>query len=148
HRIAYDLLGRDTLEVTTGPAMGSLPAQDVVVRKAYDPGGNPIRVARHSQPDTAQIGTITTEWRYDTAGRTVAEIAPDGARDSLVYDPAGNVVRKITRRGHTIRFVYDALGRLVRRVTPAVRYAQEVVPVDTDTLHFPTYPNDGVALLI
>jgi len=142
-RTVYDVNGRPVLSQTTGPATGYLrlhdggprfrPAQTLSVRNAYDDGGLLLRTDRWSSPDPAQVDTVTTRWRYDLAGRRVAEIAPGApgaaeSRDSTVYDAAGNVVRAINRRGFAIDMVYDDAGRLVQRTIPAA----PLVPGDVE----------------
>jgi RHS repeat-associated protein len=134
-RTRYDVMGRVTETQAIGPAVSlgahpvmgtqalgiSVPASSLWVRNYYT-AGVLDSTRRWSSPDTAHIGTITTRWRYDNAGRTRAEISPDGLRDSTVYNAAGNVVEQHTRRGHVLRMTYDGLGRLTRRVTPGVTY--------------------------
>lgn len=161
-RTRYDVMGRVLETVAIGPAV-SLPAHPVM-----GAGGRSTSVARSevwvrnhytvgvldstrrwSSPDTAHVGTITTRWRYDNAGRPVVEIAPDGYRDSTVYDPAGQVVERRTRRGHVIRMRYDALGRLTRTIVPGVTYADTtlVASIHASERHtwvFPRYRPDAL----
>jgi RHS repeat-associated protein len=123
----FDVLDRDTLQRMIGPALGGAAAETVYVRKFYNATGQTDTLWRWSRPDPVSIGTIRTRWRYDVAGRMVAELAPDdapGARriDSTYYDPAGNRVLLVTRRGHRITMGYDALNRLTTRTLPAVSY--------------------------
>jgi RHS repeat-associated protein len=100
------------------------------VDNLYDDAGQMVRTDRSSSPDLAEVGTLTLRWRYDRAGRRVAEesvISASGrvAVDSTVYDAAGNVREAHTRRG-TVAMQYDALGRLLRRsvgaATDSFRY--------------------------
>jgi RHS repeat-associated protein len=136
----YDLLDRDTLQMTIGPPLGDAPAETVYVRKFYNANGQTDTLWRWSSPDVVtDIDTIRTRWRYDLAGRAVAEIAPDDSLsnprvDSTFYDPGGNVDSVRTRRGHKIRMVYDALNRLVRRSLPQVDYPSRPVSVDCSNL--------------
>ncbi|MDP9348066.1 MAG: hypothetical protein M3P24_02840, partial [Gemmatimonadota bacterium] len=58
------------------PAVGTAPAEELVVQNLYDEEGNLRSVSRFAVPDTNRIGTLTTAWRYDRAGRRVAELAP------------------------------------------------------------------------
>jgi YD repeat-containing protein len=76
-------------------------------------------------PDRAGIDSITTEFRYDFAGRKWAEVAPDGKTDSTRFDPAGNPVSVWTRRGHAITMEYDSLNRLTRRTVPQAKYGPD-----------------------
>jgi RHS repeat-associated protein len=72
--------GTDLVErtATYGPPMNGRGAQTLWVRSEYDPEGNPTVMERWSDPDPsgARIGRIRTSWRYDAAGRAVAELAP------------------------------------------------------------------------
>lgn len=125
-RTMYDLADQDTLSETIGPPLAGTPQQTVTVRQRYDAEGRRLSLTRQSSAPDLGVGAITTSWRYDPAGRAVAEVAPDGAVDSTVYDPAGNAVRTITRRADTLTAAYDALNRRTRRVVPAVSYPQRV----------------------
>ncbi|HET7464575.1 MAG TPA: RHS repeat-associated core domain-containing protein, partial [Longimicrobium sp.] len=142
---------------TTGPALNGVASQVLTVRNTYDAEGDALSVARRSDPDNNNVGWVTTQFRYDAAGRQIAEIAPDGQVDSTFYDPAGNAVRARSRRhaeiGAYITMQYDAMNRLVQRNTPQVRYAQrnEGIPVRYNTgeaggenTPYPRYPNDGM----
>jgi len=141
----YDLVDRDTLQVTVGPPLGDAPAETVYVRKFYNANGQPDTLWRWSAPEVRDIDTIRTRWRYDFAGRAVAEIAPDDSVsnprvDSTFYDPASNVDSVRTRRGHKIRMVYDALNRLVRRTLPQVDYPTRPVSVGCNPGNVPCGP--------
>jgi len=120
----HDIMDRDSIQVGIGPqdlALGASP-ETLFVRNFYNANGQLDSLWRWSSPDPASIDTIRTEWRYDAPGRVVAEVAPDGYKDSTVYDPAGNADTLVTRRGHVITMVYDALNRLVSRSLPQVNY--------------------------
>ena len=142
---------------TYGPALNGVAAQTVTVRNTFDAEGSPLSVARRSDPDPNGIGWVTTQFRYDAAGRQVAEIAPDGQVDSTYYDPAGNAVKLRSRRhaeiGDYVTMQYDVMNRLSRRATPQVRYAQrnQGIPVrymggddGGENTPYPRYPNDGL----
>ncbi|HEU0014978.1 MAG TPA: AHH domain-containing protein [Longimicrobium sp.] len=121
---------------------GESAAEQVTVVNTYDDELNLLSVSRSAAPDLAGIGTVTTQYRYDLAGRKVAEIAPDGQVDSTYYDPAGNVVKVRTRRfvelgGQYLEMQYDALNRLVRRIVPGVVHADT-----TETVADATYPSN------
>ena len=121
---------------TRAPAMNEVGPQTVRVEHTYDPDGNVLTTARSSSPDAANIGTITTRWEYDNAGRITKEYAPDGTPsdwsnnpvDETIYDLAGNPEAVITRRKDasgqplTLTMRYDALNRLLERTLPAVTY--------------------------
>jgi RHS repeat-associated protein len=168
-RSVYDVWGRVTLAQSIGPAVDSiaraadtgsgftlsLPAETVTVRNTYD-RDLLASVERWSSPDRNGIGIVTTRWRYDAAGRKVAEIAPGSSpgaemKDSTTYDAAGNVVATRSRRGYTITLQYDALGRMTRRVIPAVSYpaTQWITgsPSHVETWSFPQFKPNGSGAL-
>jgi RHS repeat-associated protein len=162
----YDVLGQVTHTETVGPAMNGAPEQRILLDTQYDPDGRAHSITRTAQTGGTTTLAITTTWRYDAAGRKVAEVAPDSTPsvlsdnpvDSTAYDAAGNVVAVATRRmdagGHalTIRMTYDALNRLKTRVVPDVQYTPRTEGIAaqsgmvTDTARnrpYPQYPNDG-----
>jgi len=162
----YDRAGRPTYSVTTGSPMNDVGVQRLHVLREYDPEGNLTAVERWGTPEmqtSSPLGHIRTEWRYDLAGRRVAEIAPDGAVDSVFYDAAGNAREVHTRRADpatgmrlVIRMSYDAGNRLVQRQVPQVTYpARDMgVPLHYRTglascagammdRTYPSRPNDG-----
>jgi RHS repeat-associated protein len=103
----------------SAPVTEQVEALTLVVANLYDSAGQLVQTDRSSSPDLAGVGTLILRWRYDRAGRRVAEesvISESGrvAADSTVYDAAGNVRETRTRRG-TVALQYDALGRLLRR---------------------------------
>jgi YD repeat-containing protein len=152
HRVQYDLMDRDTLNVSIGPQMPGAnghPPDTLVVRTVYGPGGTVDTVTRRASPDRNGLGTVRVFSRYDAAGRKRAEVAADGGVDSTVYDPAGNVIRTITRRGHLLTATYDALNRPIQGVVPSVT-VQSVTSSGHGwgTQTFPRYPNDGTSLTI
>jgi len=126
-QVYYDAADRDTLRIAVGPAIaGPIPAplESLFVRTHYNPNGQIDTLSRYSRPNVANVGTITTKWRYDPASRRVAEIAPDGRVDSTAYDGAGNTIATVPRRGAALTFTmqYDRLNRLITRILPAVNY--------------------------
>ena len=149
-RTVYDRMDRDTLAETIAQAR----IQTIQVKKTYDQEGNLLSLSRASLPDASAIGKIVTRWRYDGAGRRVAEVAPDdtpGAPrvDSTVYDPAGNALKAITRRADTLYLSYDPLNRLTKRVTTPVRYPQRTEGIAASLTYsglknrpYPYYSND------
>ncbi|HEV7588147.1 MAG TPA: phycobilisome rod-core linker polypeptide, partial [Longimicrobium sp.] len=129
----YDVMDRVAHTESIGPALNGAPEQRVTTDTQVDPGGLPLAITRIA----GTTENITTRYRYDPAGRRVAEVAPDATPsvltdnpvDSTVYDPAGNVREVHTRRADpltgqrlVIRMEYDALNRMTRRITPAVHY--------------------------
>ena len=129
----YDVSSQDTLSAHYGPALTAansgllmstaMPAQVTWVKKWFGAEGVVDSIARWSAPDTAHIGTLTTRYRYDHAGRKIAEVAPDGNSEEYVLDPAGNV-DTLFKRSHVfttpgqhsiIAMSYDVLNRLTSR---------------------------------
>ncbi len=138
-QLFYDAMDRDTLTISAGPAMSpAVPSESMFVRKRYNPNGQLDSLSRSARPDVPNIGMITTRWKYDTAGRTIVEIAPDGLPDSTFYDPAGNDTLKVTRRRHRISSAYDAVNRLTTRRVPAVGYAERPAGITTLAGGLPT----------
>jgi RHS repeat-associated protein len=159
-RTKYDLMDRDTLTQSYGPAMYANAGDtlSVYVRTYYNPEGQADSVKRWSAPDVAGVGILKTSLAYDRLGRVVAEVAVDGAIDSTYYDAAGNAV--ISKPRNAASFVltpyvtmeYDALNRLTIRRTPAVRYAKRIeglpkyfgpIGAPEQNVPYPTFPNDG-----
>jgi RHS repeat-associated protein len=138
---SYDAADRVVRVHTTGPVAGVAFPPRLLVMSTYDAEGNLTSVSRSSNPDPAAIGTVTTRWRYDLAGRQTVEIAPDATadtldnpRDSTVYDRAGNPVAVYSRnyadslgspsrQAGPVTMVYDAANRLTKRRLPSVSYA-------------------------
>ncbi|HEY0017654.1 MAG TPA: RHS repeat-associated core domain-containing protein [Longimicrobium sp.] len=150
--IRYDAAGRDTLTITTGPAVAhdpratgridpaDSPQESLTVRTQYDAEGAVLQVERWATPDPADVGTLVTRYEYDAAGRKTLE--DDGTQvQRYGYDRGGNVVWWSTGRGDTIRTSYDVLGRVVQRRVPAVSYAKVCYPSNNCEDAFPRYPN-------
>ncbi len=151
-RVKYDLLGRDTLSQSVGPAIAQVqpsgftytyaaPAESTTVRTTYDPAGRPLSVARFATPDTAQVGTVTTSWTYDLMGRKLTDVAADGATDSYAYDAAGNLTSTVSRLGDVVTMQYDTLNRLAKRLVPPRTYASWTSPISNTS--FPYFSNGG-----
>jgi RHS repeat-associated protein len=132
----YDTLDRDTLQISASPAWGGAAAETLYVRKRYNNAGQLDSLSRWSRPAVTSVRTITTRWKYDTAGRVIAEIAPDQRPDSMFYDAAGNDTLSLTRRRDTLRMSYDALNRLSRRVVPGYSYPTRSSAIVNDITGF------------
>jgi len=151
-RYFYDVMGRVIRLESFAPYRDAAsPQQTAVVQTFYNAEGSQDSVWRSSVPDPLNIGTLKNWWRYDRAGRPVAEVSADATpgnpldnpRDSLAYDLAGNVIHKVTRRGHTIDMVYDARNQLHSRHTPSVHYDSLLagIPSRFDYEYSPLYPH-------
>ncbi|HEU4557105.1 MAG TPA: RHS repeat-associated core domain-containing protein [Longimicrobium sp.] len=84
-------------------------------RNGYDAAGRLVKVERWSDPDSAHVGVMTTQYEYDGFGRKTAEIAADGYRETYHYDLAGRDTLTINRLGDPIRMRYDVRGQLLSR---------------------------------
>ncbi len=127
-RLTYDLLDRITDDTSLVTAFGGgAPQESTFVRHTYNNNSQRLSTMRWMRPNPNGINTLTTQWRYDQAGRQIAEQAPDGGIDSVVVDHAGNPTVQVGRRfpsGPVITSTYDALNRVVIRVIPSVSRAQ------------------------
>lgn len=106
-----------------------VPAETLTVRNRYDPEGNLERVDRWASPDSNRIDTITTRWRYDRAGRAVAELAPGSGTFTVpvvrnVCDDPLDVFTCRTEQydstytvEHKDSTEYDPAGNAVQRIT-------------------------------
>lgn len=148
---SYDQRGLPLRTVAFGRAVNGVANQRVIVQSFYNVEGQLDSLQRSTIPDSASVGTITTRWHHDLAGRAVAEIAPDLQRDSTRYDQAGNVTATVTRRGDTLTMVYDALNRLRQRITRAYIYPKrDSVGIATVALAggfqrpYPWFPSDSI----
>ena len=152
-RVVYTVMGQDSIVESKGPN----DTERVQVDKRYDEEGHLVSLARQSHPDYGNIGVITTRWRYDRAGRRVAEVAPDttwatdsdNPVDSTRYDPAGNVVKVVSRRTNptggarlAITMSYDTLNRLRTRALDGVTYKSRFTGFDSISQPWPvdSYP--------
>jgi RHS repeat-associated protein len=84
-------------------------------RNGYDAAGRLVKVERWSEPDSAHVGVMTTQYEYDGFGRKTAEIAADGHRETYHYDLAGRDTLTVNRRGQPVRTRYDVRGQMLSR---------------------------------
>ncbi|HET7464047.1 MAG TPA: RHS repeat-associated core domain-containing protein [Longimicrobium sp.] len=154
----YDVNGRVQWSESYGPPLNGAREQRLQTSRTYDREGRLKTLSRTSVPDSAGVGTLTTTWRYDAAGRIVAEVAADGKRDSTEYDAAGNTRTLVTRREQRVTFTYDDLNRLTTRTVLPFAYTAryEGIPahyglgyaacgtsVSPLQRTYPSLPNDG-----
>lgn len=106
-RNTYDVFGRlvENRQLLPTPQPGEQP-QPVVNSFDHDLDG---RRTRH----TDALGRVT-RYRYDSAGRPVGTVLPDGSSDSSTYDRAGNLVGHTDRNGLRRALEWDLLGRPMR----------------------------------
>ncbi|MBO3103419.1 GH-E family nuclease [Cellulomonas fengjieae] len=97
---------------TTGPAVADsvsgVPRQ-VRTETVLDAGGRPSE-QRTSDLRSGAVSTVATS--YDTLGRVVKVVGPDGSRQAAyTYDALGNVTSSTDARGAVVSSTFDALGR-------------------------------------
>jgi RHS repeat-associated protein len=152
----FDILGRDSLTVSIGPAVSPYTEQRLSALKFFDAEGNLIRVQRWGETNGAAdaVNVLSSRWGYDRAGRQVTDSAQRGVAgaggydiETRYYDLAGNVDSVKTRRAGApaITMTYDALNRLLTRTIPQVSYAERLkgIPQRLASLHIAgdtTYP--------
>ena len=68
-RTVYDVMGRVLRTEARGPALNGAPAEGAVATYEYDREGRVRAVSRFSDPDAAEVDTITTRFEHDRAGR-------------------------------------------------------------------------------
>jgi YD repeat-containing protein len=111
-RYTFDGVG-NTVKVEQGTT--SRPSQRVTLFE-FDQLGRRVKkveapnaVFGPGSPDTRDL---TTEQRYDAAGRLSCTIHPDGTRAWYVYDAAGQQIQTINAMGEVSESVHDAKGRV------------------------------------
>ncbi|HEX5871782.1 MAG TPA: RHS repeat-associated core domain-containing protein [Longimicrobium sp.] len=123
------------------------PVQTLVVLTSYDEEGAPLQVDREGTSDNGSVGTLTTVYTYDPAGRKRTEVSTQSGTQRFAYDHAGNATSVVTANQDTVRMQYDALGRLSRRMVPENTYSQacsEAALLLTEVCEpFPRFPNFG-----
>jgi RHS repeat-associated protein len=131
----YDINDRVVRTESVGPQVvagaRTVAQQRSILRNEYDLEGRIRAVIRRPEANEGGVDSIITRWRYDRAGRAVAEYAPDqtpaipydGPRDTARYNPAGLPEWNLTRRGDTTTTVYDAMNRVRVRYNSAYTYA-------------------------
>lgn len=131
-QFTYDSLGRRT---------SSKDANGSVTKYEYDYKGRVARVidamggvTTYTYGDTGcgigcgggsdKLTSVTdaagniTRYEYDTLGRLIKEIDPEGKIITYAYDASGNLVSKTDANGITITYSYDTLNRLIELRTP------------------------------
>ena len=116
--------------VSTGPVLGSTPAESLTVEHTYTKSGLPLTLKRTFNDGASSVHSLpVTSWTYDAAGRRRSEDS-NGSADTTTYDAAGNVTAvrpkpRPTAMGFngTITMEYDVLNRLTKRIVPSVSFA-------------------------
>ncbi len=113
-RYTYDGIG-NTVKVEQGSI--SSPSQRVTLVE-FDQLGRRIKIIEapsavfgSGSPNTRDL---TTENRYDAAGRLSCSIHPDGTSTWYVYDAASQQIQTINAMGEVSENVYDANGRVAQ----------------------------------
>jgi YD repeat-containing protein len=107
-RYTFDGIG-NTVKVEQGTT--SSPSQRVTLFEFDQLGRRVKKVEAPSVvfgPGSPDMRDLTTEQRYDAAGRLSCTIQPDGTRTWYVYDAAGQQIQTINAMGEVSESVYDA----------------------------------------
>jgi RHS repeat-associated protein len=102
-RNAYDVFGRLVENVQFYSRDQSDVPEPLATTFTYDADDRKLT-------QTDALGRVT-RFRYDTAGRLVATILPDGTEDSTTYDRSGNVIAHRNHNGLLHAIDWDALNR-------------------------------------
>ena len=101
-------------------SFGRLERVDGVLHQ-YQPGELPVPVLTtftYNADDnlTRQVDALGrgTEFLYDSAGRLVSTVLPDGTFDLRAFDRAGNLIEHRDRAGISRSLTWDAVGRNTR----------------------------------
>jgi len=88
-----------------------------------DAGGNILQCLTSYDLDgrvqsQTDINGRTSQFIYDSLGRVVQTINPDGSRRSVVYDDAGRPVARTDENNHTTISVYDLADHVAQTIDP------------------------------
>ncbi|WP_124553271.1 RHS repeat protein [Methylophilus methylotrophus] len=120
----YDNVGN--LTQTTKTFTGATSTQERVQRRQYDSRGNLIAelsgegvvalLSLGSTPTTAQVNNVWyvygTRYTYDTAGRLISKLTPDGTYSSNAAATKGNKTLYYYDNEGKLRFTINALGEV------------------------------------
>src|SRR5207344_2746377 len=118
-------MGRVVSSTDSTPSVGGLGSLALALHmsNSYDEEGRLKSITRWSNPDTARVGEIVTDYEYDPAGRRTAardRFAPADQTERWRYDAAGNVVELTGRDRRVVTMRYDAGDRMIERRIPSV----------------------------
>jgi YD repeat-containing protein len=129
----FDLVGRRT--ILTEDAMGPNGVGGQNQRRTFFAYNRASQLVTQSfenlnpRPSNSLIGLQTTQFRYDSLGRTLRIVYPDSSAlpddvncidcVRMQYDLAGRLTQRIDQRGTTTTSQYDKRGLLLFRRTPA-----------------------------
>jgi RHS repeat-associated protein len=116
---ALNVMDRDTLTQTMGPALNGAVQQTAFVQLTLDPNGNVLKVRRWSTPNDAALDTLFTATVYDRANRPTTDTAVNTGVTTRTFDTDGNLKTVLTPRGYTITSTFDALNRLSTKIVPS-----------------------------
>jgi RHS repeat-associated protein len=115
-----DALGNKTSFVYDGN--GNLTSQTDALGNTstytYDANGNKLSqmVTRTKADGTKE--TLTTQYQYDTNGRPIKTVNPDGSSTQTIYDAIGRQSDTVDALGRKTHYDYDADGRMNRTTYP------------------------------
>jgi YD repeat-containing protein len=113
-RYTFDGVGA-TVKVEQGTT--SSPSQQVTLVEFDQLGRRVKEIVAPSAvfgPGSPNARDLTTEYRYDAAGRPSCTIHPDGSSTWYVYDAADQQIQTINAIGEVSESVYDATGRVAQ----------------------------------
>jgi RHS repeat-associated protein len=112
---AYDALGR-RIQTSLPPASGSFSPS--IAQRLYDASGNEVT---HIDPCGHQ-----TSRSFNSYGKAVLIIHPDGAREENTYNLDGSLQTSVDPLGVVTSYEYDGLGRVVlKRISSKGRTLSE-----------------------
>lgn len=84
----------------------------------YDADGNRLSQSVKRTRSDGTIETLLTQYQYDSSGRLLKTIFPDGTTSSTVYNSIGKKNDEIDALGRKTHFDYDINGNLVKTTYP------------------------------
>lgn len=139
-RYTFDGLG-NTVKVEQGTI--SSPSQQVTLADCDPLGRRVTEIVAPSAvfgPGSPNARDLTTQHRYDAAGRLSCTIYPDGTSTWYVYDAAGQQIQTINAAGEVSDSVYDANGRVVQSRRYLNRLSAEDLTTLGDAISAPVTP--------
>lgn len=87
----------------------------------YDMQGNKTEERHHEVKEGSITKTYSISWQYDWQGN-ISTLQEGNKKTQFIYDSLGRLVRKIKPDGTTLDYYYDALDRLIQLKAPGISY--------------------------
>ncbi|MCB1055581.1 MAG: hypothetical protein KDD11_08730 [Acidobacteria bacterium] len=115
-----DALGNSTTFVydARGNLTRRTDAEGNVTTYSYDGAGRLTMESRHRTLADGTEETLVTRHTYDSNGRRLSTVRPDGTSVGQDYDSRGHVVVRRDPAGRETRYTYDDYGRLLTTQFP------------------------------